>query len=98
LIAAKKLEEQHVRTNVTLVFTVSQVLQVVRIGAKFVTPFFGWQESAGGDCSEFMSEVLCIINNFGFEIEVISSNSEWEPIGQIRGNGSSYRNSSSIGL
>jgi transaldolase len=28
LIAAKKLEEQHVRTNVTLVFTASQALQV----------------------------------------------------------------------
>lgn len=73
LIAAKKLEEQHVRTNVTLVFTASQALQVVRIGAKFVSPFVGWQESAGVDCSEFMSEILCTINNFGFETEVIAA-------------------------
>ena len=73
LIAAKKLEEQQVRTNVTLVFTASQALQVGRIGAKFVSPFVGWQESAGVDCSEFMATILETIENFGFETEVIFS-------------------------
>jgi transaldolase len=45
LTAAKKLEEQQVRTNVTLVFTASQALQAGRIGAKYVDSFanFGFQ-------------------------------------------------------
>ena len=47
LKAAKALEEQGVRTNVTLVFSPSQAIQAARIGAKFVSPFIGWKESNG---------------------------------------------------
>jgi transaldolase len=73
LIAANKLEQQEVRTNVTLVFTPSQALQAGRIGAKFVSPFVGWQESAGVDCAEFMSTIMQTIENFGFKTEVITA-------------------------
>ena len=38
VIAAKKLEEQGVRTNVTLVFSPSQAIQAAKLGAKFVSP------------------------------------------------------------
>ena len=71
VIAAKKLEEQGVRTNVTLVFSASQALQACRIGAKYVSPFVGWQESAGVDCRFFMEEILSAIAQYGFETEVI---------------------------
>lgn len=71
LIAAKKLEEQDIRTNVTLVFTASQALQACRIGARFVSPFIGWQEAAGVDCGPFMEDLLNAIEHYGFETEVI---------------------------
>ena len=71
LIAAKKLEDQGVRTNVTLVFTASQALQACRIGAKFVSPFIGWQENAGVDCLGFMEDLLNAIEHYDFETEVI---------------------------
>ena len=41
LIAARKLEEKGVRTNVTLVFSPSQAIPVAKLGAKFVSPFVG---------------------------------------------------------
>ncbi len=71
LIAAKKLEEAGVRTNVTLIFTASQALQAGRIGAKFASPFIGWQEASGADCQAFMEQLMIAYNNFGFETEVI---------------------------
>ncbi|MHA1727186.1 MAG: transaldolase family protein [Promethearchaeota archaeon] len=71
LIAAKFLEEDGIRTNVTLVFTVSQAIQAGRIGAKYVSPFIGWQESSGVDCSLFMEELLMTYRNYGFETEII---------------------------
>ena len=71
LIAAKKLEEQGIRTNVTLVFTASQALQACRVGARFVSPFIGWQEASGVDCRPFMEDLMSAIMNYGFETEVI---------------------------
>ena len=71
LIAAKKLEEAGVRSNVTLVFSASQALQAGRIGAKFASPFIGWQEAAGVNCHSFMEEILLSYENFGIETEVI---------------------------
>ena len=71
LIAAKKLEEQGVRTNVTLVFTASQALQAARIGAKFISPFIGWQEASGVDCVAFMQDILLALQHYDFKSEVI---------------------------
>ena len=71
LIAAKKLEEQGVRTNVTLVFSPTQAIQAGRIGAKFVSPFVGWQEASGVDCSDQMRSILLAFQHYGFKTEVI---------------------------
>lgn len=71
LIAAKKLEKEEIRTNVTLIFTASQALQAGRIGAKYASPFVGWQEASGVECTAFMEDILLAYDNYGFETEVI---------------------------
>jgi len=71
LIAAKFLEEEGVRTNVTLVFTASQALQAGRINAKFVSPFIGWQESTGVDCTDMLEDIMLAYENYGIQTEVI---------------------------
>lgn len=73
LIAAKKLEESGVRTNITLVFTASQAIQAGRIGAKYVSPFIGWQESNGVDCMDFLERIAVTYQNFGFETQIIGA-------------------------
>ncbi len=70
LIAAKKLEEAGIRTNVTLVFSASQALPVAKLGAKFVSPFVGWKENSG-DSGAYIFDIIDIYNNFGYETEII---------------------------
>lgn len=71
LIATKKLTEDGIKVNVTLVFTASQALQVGRIGAKYCSPFIGWQESSGVDCTQLISDIVTIYNNYEIETEII---------------------------
>lgn len=73
LIAAKKLTEEGIKINVTLVFTVSQALQVGRIGTTYVSPFIGWQEASGVDCTQFLSQIIEIFFVYGFQTEIIAA-------------------------
>jgi TalC/MipB family fructose-6-phosphate aldolase len=73
LIAAKKLSEEGIKVNVTLVFTPSQALQAGRIGAAFVSPFIGWQESAGVDTDIMMDRIVAMYDNFGIQTEIITA-------------------------
>lgn len=72
LIAAKKLEEEGVRTNVTLVFSPSQAIMAAKIGAKFVSPFLGWKENSG-DSGEYIKQIKKIYNAYGYETEIIAA-------------------------
>lgn len=71
LIAAKKLTEDGIKVNVTLVFTASQALQVGRIGAAYCSPFIGWQESSGVDCTQLIADIVSIYENYGYNTEII---------------------------
>ncbi|MBD3195304.1 MAG: transaldolase [Candidatus Lokiarchaeota archaeon] len=71
LIATKKLVEEGIKVNVTLVFTTSQALQVGRLGAAYCSPFIGWQESSGVDCYRLIADIVTIYQNYGFETEII---------------------------
>ncbi len=71
LVAAKSLVEDGVKVNLTLVFTPSQALQAGRIGCTYVSPFIGWQEAAGIDCTDFISKIVDIYHNYCFETEII---------------------------
>ncbi|MBQ9265765.1 MAG: transaldolase [Bacilli bacterium] len=73
LKAAKELEEQGIRTNVTLVFSPSQAIQAGRIGAKYVSPFIGWKESSGEDCYDYMAKIATIYKLKGYKTEIIAA-------------------------
>ena len=73
LKAAKQLEEEGIRTNVTLVFSSSQAIQAGRIGAKFVSPFVGWKESNGEDARAYMEQISNIYHIKGYETEIIAA-------------------------
>lgn len=71
LIAAKELEKEGIRTNITLVFSPSQALQPARIGAKFVSPFVGWKENSGEDTGQYIQDIVDIYKTYGYETEII---------------------------
>ncbi|MBR2590551.1 MAG: transaldolase [Clostridia bacterium] len=66
ITAARRLEKQGVRTNVTLVFTPSQALLPAKNGSLFVSPFIGWKESGGEDCEQYIQDIVDIYANFGY--------------------------------
>lgn len=69
--AAKLLEDQGIRTNVTLVFSPSQAIQAGRIGAMFVSPFIGWKESSGDDGLNYLHQISNIYKEKNYKTEII---------------------------
>jgi transaldolase len=65
------LNEQGIRSNLTLVFSASQALQAMRMGAYFVSPFIGWKEANGEEILRLISEIVAIRDNYGFSTEII---------------------------
>ena len=64
--AARKLERQGIRTNVTLIFSPAQAILPAKNGSKFVSPFIGWKEANGEDCREYIKNIVEIYKNYGF--------------------------------
>ena len=73
LKAAKALEEEGIRTNITLVFSPSQAIQAGRIGAKYVSPFIGWKEANGEDAYAYMERLSNIYHVKGYDTEIIAA-------------------------
>lgn len=71
LIAAKKLEQMGIRTNVTLVFSPSQAIPVGKLGAKFVSPFVGWKEQSGDNAVDYIADIIQIYRNYNMKTEII---------------------------
>ena len=73
--AARALEKEGIRTNVTLVFSLSQALWPAKNGSLFVSPFIGWKEDNGEDCKEYMKNIVDIYKNYGFygKTEIIAA-------------------------
>lgn len=66
VVAARRLEKQGIRTNVTLIFSPAQAILPAKNGSKFVSPFIGWKEANGEDCKEYIKNIVEIYKNYGF--------------------------------
>ncbi len=71
LLAVKELEEDGIRTNVTLIFSPMQALLAAKAGASFVCPFVGRLDDAGHDGMELIEQILQVFANFGIQTNVI---------------------------
>ena len=58
--AARQLEKEGIRTNVTLIFSPAQAILPAKNGSKFVSPFIGWKESNGEDCRQYIQDIVDI--------------------------------------
>ena len=66
IAAARRLEQQGVRTNLTLVFSGSQALIAAKNHSLFVSPFLGWKENSGEDPKQYIADIVTMYKNFGF--------------------------------
>ncbi len=68
-----ELKKLGIKTNVTLIFDVSQALLAARAGASFVSPFIGRLDDISDDGSELVEEIAEIFNIFNIETEIIGA-------------------------
>lgn len=71
LKAVKILNENNVKTNVTLVFSVNQALLAAKAGATYVSPFIGRLDDIGHEGMQIIHELVKIYNLYDFKTEII---------------------------
>ena len=71
LKVVKKLKEQGIQTNVTLIFSANQAILAAKASAAYVSPFIGRLDDAGHDGMTVISEIMQIFKNYQFNTEVL---------------------------
>ena len=66
ITAARRLEKEGIRTNVTLIFSPSQAILPAKNGSLFISPFIGWKEANGEDCRQYIRDIVDIYRNYGY--------------------------------
>ncbi len=69
--AIPDLAARGIRVNLTLVFSVTQALQAMRLGAWCVSPFIGWKEAGGEETRRMIEEMVRIKRNYEFATRVL---------------------------
>jgi transaldolase len=67
----RTLSDRGIRTNVTLVFSVSQALMAAKAGATYISNFVGRVDDISGDGMEAVADTVAMVENYGFESEVL---------------------------
>lgn len=73
LKAVHILSQEGIKTNVTLIFSVSQGLMAMKAGATFISPFIGRLEDIGSNATELIADLRKIIDMYQFESEIIAA-------------------------
>ena len=71
LKAVRKLAQEDIRTNVTLVFSPSQALLAAKAGAAYVSPFVGRLDDVSYVGMDLIGQIRTIFDNYGFTTEII---------------------------
>ena len=71
LKAVKKLADDNIRTNVTLVFSPVQALMAAKAGAGYVSPFVGRLDDIATPGMELISQISQIFRNYSIQTEII---------------------------
>ncbi|CAR40832.1 fructose-6-phosphate aldolase [Streptococcus uberis] len=73
LKATNILSKEGIKTNVTLIFTVSQGLMAMKAGATYISPFVGRLEDIGTDPYQLIEDLRDIIDLYSFDTEIIAA-------------------------
>ena len=71
LKAVKKLKEEGIKTNVTLIFSANQAILAAKAGAAYVSPFIGRLDDAGQEGMAVIREIVQIFKNYQFDTNVL---------------------------
>jgi transaldolase len=71
LQVVKTLTDRRIKTNVTLIFSVSQALLAAKAGATYVSPFVGRIDDISGSGMELVEDIAMVFDNYGMHTEII---------------------------
>jgi transaldolase len=71
LRAVKRLAQEGISTNVTLIFSSNQAILAAKSGASYVSPFIGRLDDNGQDGMSIVREMTQIFANYKFETEIL---------------------------
>jgi transaldolase len=71
LKATRKLTEEGIKTNVTLVFSPLQALMAAKAGATYVSPFIGRLDDISQEGLLLVEQIVEIYSNYAFDTELI---------------------------
>jgi transaldolase len=73
LKAVKELSMQAIKTNVTLVFSLSQAILAAKAGATYISPFLGRLDDITADGMNLIEEIRVVYDNYLFETEILAA-------------------------
>lgn len=73
LKAVKVLSTEHIKTNVTLIFSANQALLAARAGATYVSPFLGRLDDISQPGIRLIEEIVTIFRNYKLPTEIIAA-------------------------
>ena len=73
LRAVRKLTDDGIRTNVTLVFSAPQGLLAAKAGASIVSPFLGRLDDIGQDGMQLIRDLRQIYDNYDIKTEILAA-------------------------
>lgn len=73
MIACKKLSDQGIKTNITLIFSANQALLAAKNGATYVSPFIGRLDDIGQTGIHLIQEIREIFDNFGYQTKILAA-------------------------
>lgn len=71
LKAVKILNTKNIKTNVTLVFSVSQAILAAKAGATYVSPFIGRLDDIGHDGMQVVRDTVTIFKAYNLKTEIV---------------------------
>jgi transaldolase len=67
----RTLSEKNIKTNVTLVFSLSQVLLAAKAGATYISSFVGRVDDISGEGMTTVGDAVDMIHHYGFESQIV---------------------------
>lgn len=71
--AVRILSAEGIKTNVTLVFSLSQAILAANAGASYVSPFIGRLDDIGEDGVQLVANMVKIFKQYGLKTEIIAA-------------------------
>lgn len=69
----KKLVEEGITLNITLVFSLTQGLMMAKLGVDYISPFIGRLDDKGSDGIELVRQLRHMLDWYGFETQLLAA-------------------------